>query len=70
MGMPQNHEAPPPPHGAAEIERAIGRAERARDRFDEELDGLIADLHEARDAIRANPLPGEAPADEGDDEPT
>jgi hypothetical protein len=47
------------PAGAAEVGRAILRAERAQDKFARELDGLIADLREAREAIRANPLPGE-----------
>ena len=54
---------PPPPEGKRpgleEVDRAIRQAERAQDKFEEELNALIEDLHEARDAIRGNPLPGE-----------
>jgi hypothetical protein len=56
--------APPPPangNGLRHIEAATRRAERARARFDEELDGLIDDLREAREVLRA-----EAEAREGD----
>jgi hypothetical protein len=53
----------PPRNGLAEIEGAVRRAESARARFDQELDGLIHDLREARDAIKANPLPGEGGGD-------
>jgi len=59
------HPTPPPPpppdngSGHREVERAIRRAEVAKQKFDQELDGLIEDLHEARAAIRSDPLPGE-----------
>jgi hypothetical protein len=48
----------------AEVDRAIARAERAQDKFARELAGLIEDLHEAREAIRATPLPGEGGGDD------
>lgn len=61
--VPPGPPPPPPPEdqgpGLEEIDRAIRRAERAQDKFQQELDALIDDLHEARDAIRENPLPGE-----------
>lgn len=63
-------QAPPPPPGLAEIEEATARAEHARALFDRELDALIADLHEAREALRESPLPGEGPAEKDGDEPT
>ena len=62
MLMPHQPTPPPPPPpngGHREVERAIRRAETAKRRFNAELDGLIEDLHEARAAIRADPLPGE-----------
>jgi hypothetical protein len=49
-------------NGLERIEVATRRAERARDRFDRELDGLIEDLREARDVLR-----GEAEAREDDE---
>lgn len=67
MAITPNTPPPVPPErrrhrlrpGIVEIEEAIRRAEHAQDKFQEELDGLIEDLHEARDAIKDNPLPGE-----------
>jgi hypothetical protein len=40
-------------------ERLTRQAERARARFEEELRGLVADLRDARRAVRDSPLPGE-----------
>lgn len=59
---------PPPPPGRVEMDRAIQRAERAKQKFAQELDGLIQDIHEAREAIRADPLPGEGETERRDDE--
>ena len=60
-------QSPPPPPGLAEIEEATVRAEHARALFDRELDALIADLHDAREALRDSPLPGEGTVDEDDE---
>lgn len=61
--IPPRPDVPPPPApvpsviGVA-VDRALNRAEQARERFDRELEGLIEDLREAQGAIRG---------DEGDD---
>lgn len=60
--QPPNGERPN--GGQVEVERAIKRAEAAKDKFNQELEGLIEDLHDAREAIRANRLPGEGNGDE------
>jgi hypothetical protein len=58
----------PQPEGLAEVDRAIERAAGAREHFDRELALLLDDLRDAREAIRDEPLPGEAGAGDESDE--
>lgn len=57
--IPPRPDVPPapalvPPHGGPAVDRALSRAEQARERFDRELEGLIDDLKEAQEAIRGD----------------